>query len=159
MEPVGMAKLDLDRPTDTAHLDRTVEGRAVTCRRLRSGSPRGLACRRIREQADHIRGRMRDIECTSAEGVEMRDVPIGDRRGRCLDGRFAGVLRSRLLEYAVLDDAQADDGQRADADEDRRDDQRLTAFAAHGVHSMRRDALAVTTKLGSPANPSGTGRV
>ena len=89
----------------------------------------------------------------------MRDVGVRDSRGRGLDRGFAGVLRDGVREHALLDHSQADDGERADPDEHCRDHERLPALAIHGIHSMRRDALAVTTKRGSPTNPSGTGTV
>ncbi|TME88186.1 MAG: hypothetical protein E6I44_06935 [Chloroflexi bacterium] len=89
----------------------------------------------------------------------MRDIRVRDRRGRGFDRGFADVLRTCVRQHALLDHAQADDGERTDPDQQRRDYERLAALATQGIHSMRRDALAVTTKRGSPTKPSGTGNV
>ena len=89
----------------------------------------------------------------------MPGVGVRDGGGRSFDRGFAGVLREGVREHALLDRAQTDDRERTDPDQQGRDHERLAALTVHGIHSIRRDALAVTTKRGRPTNPSGTGRV
>ena len=95
----------------------------------------------------------------SPDRVEMPGVGVRDGGGRSFDRGFAGVLCQRIREHALLHRTQADDRERTDPDQQGRDHKRLAALAVHGIHSIRRDALAVTTKRGRPTNPSGTGRV
>ena len=93
------------------------------------------------------------------ERSDAGDVRVRDDGGCRFHCGFARILRDRVREHPVLDRTQADDRQRSDADQDRSDHESLTALAPHGIHSMRRDALAVTTNWGSPMIPSGTGTV
>jgi len=159
VQPPGMLKLDLDRPAHAACLDRAIERGAVARRCLGRGGARGLARRRIREDASHVERRSWRIEGVCTERRELRHVRVSDGRGCRLHRGFADVLSERVREHAVLNDAQTHDRERADPDQDRGDHERLTAFVVHGVHSMRRDALALTTKRGSPTKPRGTGSV
>lgn len=154
-----MVKLDLDRLPDAARLDHAVEHGTVTECGLGCGSARGLARRGVGEHADDVRGGTREVERMSAEPIDLRHVRVRDDGGCGFDRSLARVPRDGVREHAVLDRAKTDDRQGADADEDGRDHERLTALTAHGVHSMRRDALAVTTKRGSPTKPRGTGSV
>ncbi len=154
-----MVKLDLDRLPDTARLDHTVEHGTVAQRDLGRGSARGLARRGVGEHADDVRRGTREVERMSTERIDLRHICVRDGGCRGFDRGLARVLRESVREHTVLDHAKTDDRERSDADQDGCDHERLTALTAHGVHSMRRDALAVTTKRGSPTNPSGTGSV
>lgn len=157
MPPAGVKELDLDRGADAARLDRAVEQPAITRGRLGRGRARGLARRWLREHSHDVRPGTWNVGPVGTKRIQARHVDVRDRGGRGLDRGFAGILNARVHEHAVLHEAQADDRDRAHADEGRRDHERLTTLTAHGVHSMRRDALAVTTNRGSPTNPSGTG--
>lgn len=157
MPPAGVKELDLDRGADAARLDRAVEHPAITRGRLGRGRTRGLARRWLREHADDVRPRTWNVERVGTQRIQARDVNVSDRGGGSLDRGFAGILNACVREHAVLHEAQADDRDRAHANENSRDHECLTTLTAHGVHSMRREALAVTTKFGSPTNPSGTG--
>ena len=152
-------KLDLDRCTDAACIDDPIERGAASGRGLERCGAGGLTRRGIREETWDVGGRPRSIERVTADRVQMGDVRVGDGGGGGLDRRLTRILRERVREHAVLYQAQADHSERADADEDGRDDERLSALSGQGVHSMRREALAATTKRGSPTKPSGTGSV
>jgi len=154
-----MVELDLDRRAYAPRIDRAVEYRTVARRDVGGCGTRGLARRGIREHADDVDRWARDIERVCSYGIDPPDVRIRNDRGGCLHGGLASILRDGVHQHAVLNRAQTDDRERPDADQDRCDHQRLTALAFHGIHSMRREALAVTTKRGSPTNPSGTGSV
>ena len=154
-----MVELDLDRRTDTTRLDRAVENSTVACRDVGGCGARGLARSRIPEHADDVDRWTRDIERVRSYGIDPRDVRVRNDRGGRFHRGLTRILRGGVREHAVLDRAQTDDRERSDADQDRRDHERLTALALHGIHSMRREALAVTTKRGRPTNPSGTGSV
>ncbi len=152
-----MTQLDLDRGANTACLDRAVERAAVAGRGLGGGGARGLERRWVGKHACDVHRRTRNVERVNAQRVQPRDVGVRDDRGCGFDRGFASASRLRTREHAILHHAQANDRECADPDEERRDQQRLTSFTLHGVHSIRRVALAVTTKRGSPRNPSGTG--
>ena len=154
-----MVKLDLDRRADAPRFDRAVEYSTVARRDVGGRGTRGLARRRIREQAGDIDRRARDIERVRSNGSNPRDICVRNDRGGRLHCGLARILRDGVLEHAVLDRAQTNDRQRSDPDQDRHDHERLAALVFHGIHSMRRDALAVTTRRGSPTNPRGTGNV
>ncbi len=154
-----MVKLDLDRLPNAACLDHAVEHRTIAQRGLGRGSACRFTHRGVGEHADDVSGGSREIERMSVERIDPRDVGVRDGGGRGFDRSLARVLRNGAREHAVLDSTKTDDRKSADPDEDGRDHERLTALTAHGVHSMRRDALAVTTRRGSPTNPSGTGSV
>jgi len=159
MKPASMAELDLDRRADAPRLDRAVEDRAIARSDVGCRGTRRLARRRIREHADDVDRGTRDIERVRSYGLDPRDIRVRNDRGGRLHRGLAGILRDGVLEHAVLDGAQTDDRKRSDPDQDRRDHERLAALVFHGIHSMRREALAVTTKRGSPTKPSGIGSV
>ena len=159
MKPASMAELDLDRRADAPRLDRAVESAAVARGDVGGCGARGLARRGIREQPDDVDRRARDIERMRTYGIDPRDICIRNDRGGRLHRGLARILPDGALEHAVLDRAQTDDRERTDPDQDRRDHERLAALVLHGIHSIRRVALAVTTKRGSPTNPRGTGNV
>lgn len=154
-----MSELDLDLSAGAASLDHAIEHATVARDDIRRRRARGLLRRWVREDAGDISSGAWQFERASAKRIELREIRVRHGGGSGLDGRISRVLGERIREDAVLHRAKTHDRQRSDADEDRRDHQRLTALAAHGVHSIRRDALAVTTRRGSPTNPSGTGSV
>ena len=158
VQSASVMELDLDRPAGAASLDGAVEYRAVARGRLGRCSARRLARGGLREQARDVDLRRRNVESVSAHRIETCDVRVRDGGGRSFDRGLARILRERVREHTILDHTQPNDRERANAEEDRRDHERLPALTAHGVHSMRREALAVTTKRGRPTNPSGTGR-
>ena len=154
-----MPELDLDRRADAPRLDRAVEYRTVARRDIGGRGTRGFARRGVREHADDVDRRARDGERVRSYEIDPCDISIRNDRGGRLHRGLARILRDGVLEDAVLDRAQTDDRERSDRDQDRRNHECLTALVFHGIHSMRREALAVTTKRGSATKPSGTGSV
>jgi len=159
VKPTGMVELDLDRRADAPRADRAVEYPTVARRDVGGCGTRGLARRRIREHADDVGRRARDIERVRSYGIHPRNICVRNDGGGRFHRGLARILRESVREHAVLDSTQTNDRECADADQDRGDHERLAAVAFHGIHSMRREALAVTTNRGRPTKPSGTGSV
>ncbi len=96
------------------------------------------------------------------DAQELRDICIGDDGRSRLGGGLAGSMLAAGREDLLLRDPKAADHDRGDRDEQDRDHDGLAAIptfnsASQGVHSMRRTELALTTILGNPTKPSGTG--